>query len=302
MDDNLLTRLRNEPVYGSTMANVSVLRLDLTGGLAPGNKSFKLQKNIAQASRLGVKRLVSFGGGWSNHLHALAAVGRDAGFSTVGIVRGEATAENSPMLADARAWGMQLVNVSRTEYRQRNDVDYLEQVKQQFAPCMVIPEGGANLAGAEGAVAIAQLIKQIAPGPRRVVLPVGTGTTLAGVSAGLGDGYEVVGISALKGAIDLEQRVEQLLAACAGSAPARWRILHDYHCGGFARVNQALRDFMLSFEEVHRVPLEPVYTGKMLFAIQQLQRSGQWQADTPVLAIHTGGLQGRRGYAWLADI
>jgi 1-aminocyclopropane-1-carboxylate deaminase len=302
MHNNLLTRLGSEPISGSTLANVSLLRLDRSGGLAPGNKSFKLRKNIDQARRFGVQRLVSFGGAWSNHLHALAAVGRDAGLATVGIVRGEATAENSPMLADAQAWGMQLVNVSRTEYRRRNDVDYLEQVKQQFAPCLVIPEGGANVAGAEGAMAIAKLIRQVASEPRRIVLSVGTGTTLAGVAAGLGDGYEVVGISALKGASDLEHRVEQLLAGCADSALARWRIMHDYHCGGFARVNQPLRDFMLSFEQMHNVPLEPVYTGKMLFAIQQLQRSGQWQADTPVLAIHTGGLQGRRGYAWLADI
>jgi 1-aminocyclopropane-1-carboxylate deaminase len=301
MDNDLITRLDSTLVNGSVMANISLLRLDRTGGLAPGNKSFKLQRNIAQAKRLGVQRLVSFGGAWSNHLHALAAVGRDAGFSTVGIVRGEVTAEESPMLADARSWGMQLVNVSRTEYRRRNDVDYLEQVKQRFTPCLVIPEGGANLAGAEGAMAIAQLIKQVAPEPRRIVLSVGTGTTLAGVAAGLGDAYEVVGISALKGATDLEQRVEQLLTGIGGSATARWHIVHDYHCGGFARVNQPLRDFILSFEQVHGVPLEPVYTGKMLFAMQQLQLSGQWHSDTPVLAIHTGGLQGRRGYAWLAD-
>jgi 1-aminocyclopropane-1-carboxylate deaminase len=301
MDNNLLTRLGSEPVNGATMANVSLLRLDRIGGLAPGNKSFKLRQNMAQARRLGIQRLVSFGGAWSNHLHAVAAFGRDAGFSTVGIVRGEATAQESPMLADARAWGMQIVNVSRTEYRRRNDVDYLEQIKQQFAPCLVIPEGGANLAGAEGAMAIAQLIRQGAPETRRVVISVGTGTTLAGVAAGLGDGYEVVGISALKGATDLEQRVAQLLAGIGGSAVARWHIEHDYHCGGFARVNQPLREFMLSFEQVHSVPLEPVYTGKMLFAVQQLQLSGQWHPDTPVLAIHTGGLQGRRGYAWLAD-
>jgi 1-aminocyclopropane-1-carboxylate deaminase len=301
MDNNLLTRLGSEPVNGATMANVSLLRLDRIGGLAPGNKSFKLRQNMAQARRLGIQRLVSFGGAWSNHLHAVAAFGRDAGFSTVGIVRGEATAQESPMLADARAWGMQIVNVSRTEYRRRNDVDYLEQIKQQFAPCLVIPEGGANLAGAEGAMAIAQLIRQGAPETRRVVISVGTGTTLAGVAAGLGDGYEVVGISALKGATDLEQRVAQLLVGIGGSAVARWHIEHDYHCGGFARVNQPLREFMLSFEQVHSVPLEPVYTGKMLFAVQQLQLSGQWHPDTPVLAIHTGGLQGRRGYAWLAD-
>lgn len=300
MDNDLVTRLDSRSVNGSAMANVSLLRLDRSGGLAPGNKSFKLQQNLAQARRLGIQRLVSFGGAWSNHLHALAAVGRDAGFATVGIVRGEASAQNSPTLADARAWGMHLVNVSRTEYRRRNDDDYLEQVRQRFAPCLVIPEGGANPAGARGAMAIAQLIKQAAPDARRIVLSVGTGTTLAGVVAGLDPGYEVVGIAALKGATDLEQRVEQLLTGIAGSAVARWQILHDYHCGGFARVSPPLREFITDFEQAHGVPLDPVYTGKMLFAIQQLRQCRQWHADTPVLAIHSGGLQGRRGYAWLA--
>jgi 1-aminocyclopropane-1-carboxylate deaminase len=281
------------------MGNASLLRLDRAGGLAPGNKSFKLRENLAEAGRLGVSRLVSFGGAWSNHLHALAAVGRDSGFETVGIVRGEATGDESPMLTDARAWGMQIVHVSRADYRQRNSREYLEQVGKQFAPCLVIPEGGANVAGTRGCMAIAGLVREFAPGARRVVLPVGTGTTLAGLAAGLGSGYEVVGISALKGAGDLEQRVERALVDCGTTEVADWRILHDYHCGGFARSNAQLRDFMLEFENVHAVPLEPVYTGKMLFAIHQLLQAGEWDCSTPVLAIHTGGLQGRRGFPWL---
>jgi len=301
MNANLLTRLDNTPVCEVAMGNVSLLRLDKTGGLAPGNKSFKLCENLVEARRLGVRRLVSFGGAWSNHLHALAAVGQENGFATVGVVRGEATADETPMLADARAWGMQLVHVSRADYRQRNTREYLEQVGKQFAPCLVIPEGGANAAGTRGCMAIAGLLRQFAPGARRIVLPVGTGTTLAGLAAGLGAGYEVVGISALKGASDLEQRVEQALADCGNNEVADWRILHDYHCGGFARSNAQLRDFMLAFENVHGVPLELVYNGKMLFALHQLLQSGEWDCATPVLAIHTGGLQGRRGFSWLSS-
>ena len=121
------------------------------------------------------------------------------------------------------------------------------------------------------------------------------------LDAGLGGGYEVVGISALKGAGDLEQRVERALADCGATDVAGWRILHDYHCGGFARNNAQLRDFMLDFQKAHGVPLEPVYTGKMLFAIHQLLQCGKWDCAIPVLAIHTGGLQGRRGYNWCAD-
>ncbi len=301
MNSNLLNPLDNSPVHDVAMGNVSLLRLDREGGLAPGNKSFKLRENLVEARRLGVRCLVSFGGVWSNHLHALAAVGRENGFATVGIVRGEAVPNESAMLCDARSWGMRIVHVSRTEYRQRNESEYLQEVKDRFAPCLVIPEGGANVEGARGCMAIADLVKGVAPHTRRIVLPVGTGTTLAGLAAGLGSGYEVVGISALKGAGDLERRVEQVLAGCAATQIADWRILHEYHCGGFARSNAPLRNFMLEFENVHAVPLEPVYTGKMLYAIHQLLEHGGWDCATPVLAIHTGGLQGRRGYSWLSS-
>ncbi len=281
------------------MGNVSLLRLDAGGGLAPGNKYFKLMGNLAQARRLGVGRLLSFGGAWSNHLHALAAVGAEQGFATVGSVRGDEAAADTAMLADVRAWGMQLVRVSRSGYRRRHDPDYLVQLQHRFAPCLLIPEGGANDAGARGCMAIATMIRTGAPAFRRILVPVGTGTTLAGLAAGLDPDCEVIGVSALKGAADLEQRVGHALASITADATAHWRILHRDHCGGFARVSPGLREFMQAFEAVQGVALEPVYTGKMLYAIHQRLRSGEWSPDAPLLAIHTGGLQGRRGYGWL---
>ena len=295
----ILTQLDDVPVAGVAMGNVTLLRLDSGGGLAPGNKSFKLLGNLAAARRLGLKRLLSFGGAWSNHLHALAALGAEQGFATVGIVRGDEVTAESAMLADARGWGMQVERVSRNEYRQRHDPDYLAQLQRRFGPCLIIPEGGANSDGARGCAAIAALIRLEAPALRRVLVPVGTGTTLAGLAAGLDNDYEVIGVSALKGAADLEHRVELALASIAAAGAAHWQILHREHCGGFARVSAGLREFMLAFEAVQGIALEPVYTGKMLYAIHQRLRSGEWSRDVPLLAIHTGGLQGRRGYDWL---
>jgi len=285
---------------GVSLEHVSLLRLDQTGGPAPGNKSFKLRDYLAEAKRLAIPRLVSFGGVWSNHLHALAALGHHHSIDTVGIVRGEEIEQQSAMLADAKAWGMRIVHVSRHEYRQRNDVHYQQRLNERFAPCLLIPEGGSAVTGARGCGAIAQLIQRNTSWPTHIVLPVGTGTTLAGLAAALDDRYEVLGISALKGATDLEQRVQALLVSLTTGRHARWHILHDYHCGGFARVNSLLREFMLAFENVHGVQLDPVYTGKMLFAIHQLVEREVWDAAAPLLAIHTGGLQGRRGYPWLS--
>ena len=296
----MLTRLGEAPVAGVSMSNVALLRLDTGGGLAPGNKQFKLRANLAAARRLGINRLVSFGGAWSNHLHALAAVGAEQGFATVGIVRGADQGAESATLADARRWGMQIVRVSREEYRRRHDADYLEQLQQEYGPCLVIPEGGANTEGARGCMDIAGLIRTAAPAMRHILVPVGTGTTLAGLVAGLDSGYEVTGVAALKGATDLEQRTGQLLERMATGDCARWQILHAYHCGGFARASSDLREFILAFEAVHAVALDPVYTGKMLYAVHQRLRSGEYAATAPLLAVHTGGLQGRRGYSWLA--
>jgi 1-aminocyclopropane-1-carboxylate deaminase len=287
------------PVMGVSLEHVSLLRLDQTGGPAPGNKSFKLRDYLAEAKRRANPRLVSFGGAWSNHLHALAALGHQHSIDTVGIVRGEEMEQESAMLTDAKAWGMRIVHVSRQEYRQRNDAHYQQELLARFAPCLLIPEGGSSVTGARGCGAIAELIRGSGSRCRQIVLPVGTGTTLAGLVASLDDSYEVLGIAALKGVTDLERRVQELLDGLTSEHCARWRILHDYHCGGFARLNQPLREFMLAFEAVHRVQLDPVYTGKMLFAIHQMLARGESGADTPLLAIHTGGLQGRRGFVCL---
>lgn len=282
------------------MGNVCLLRLDATGGPAPGNKSFKLNGYLTKARQQGIKRLVSFGGAWSNHLHALAGAGWQCGLATVGIVRGDEDRVDSAMLADARRWGMHIVPVSRAEYRQRHDSDYQQDLIARFAPCLLIPEGGASALGAAGCREIADIIRSAATPARHVVVPVGTGTTLAGLVASLDQHYLVSGIAAVKGAVDLEPRVQHIAHDLGGQGCARWQILQDFHGGGFARVTPALRAFTMAFESVQGVALEPVYTAKMLFAVHQMLRRGEWNAAVPLLAIHTGGLQGRRGYPWLS--
>ena len=279
------------------MGCVSLLRLDLTGGLAPGNKHFKLQGNLSLAREGGLSRILSFGGPWSNHLHALAALGYEQGFETIGIVRGEGASTPSAMLVDARDWGMQLVHVSRTDYRQRNEPEYLESLQNRFGPCLIVPEGGANRAGVEGCRDISTLITAGEDVIDRVVLPVGTGTTLAGLVLGLPKATEVLGISVLKGAEYLDNNVGELLRSQDRDDSENWRIAHDFHCGGYAKVSPGLREFMDEFERVHGVQLDPVYTAKMMFAIHWMVEEGD--GGSQIVAVHTGGLQGRRGFSWL---
>ncbi|WP_076000847.1 1-aminocyclopropane-1-carboxylate deaminase/D-cysteine desulfhydrase [Pseudohalioglobus lutimaris] len=292
-----MLQLCADPVLGVSMRNVTVLRLDLLGGSAPGNKVFKLRGSLRAAQARGIKRILSFGGAWSNHLHALAAVGAELDLETVGVVRGAET--ETPALEDMRRWGMQIVPVSRETYRRRFDSDWLADLEQRHAPCLVVPEGGAGADGLRGCLEIADMVNRSGRIFSRVLVPVGTGTTLAGLIAGLRGSPEVFGVAALKGARDLEERVQEYLHASGLPARVSWQIIHDAHCGGFARTSAELRAFMLAFESVQRLPLEPVYTGKMLYALHSRLAQGRWAEDEPVLVVHTGGLQGRRGYAWL---
>lgn len=279
--------------------NVTVLRLDRSGGAASGNKQFKLAPHLALVAAAGHRRVLSFGGAWSNHLHALAAVAQAAGLESVGVVRGERPQMLSPTLADAAAWGMQLHFVSRREYRRREDPDYVATLSRQVQADYVIPEGGAGPLGVAGCRPMAALIAERFPQGARVVVAVGTGTTLAGLAAALPAGFSIAGIVALRGDGELESVIAGWVADTAPVNHAGWCLQHDFHCGGFARTDARLRAFMQLGERELGLELEPVYTGKALLALHSLLAAGAWSAREPVVLVHTGGLQGRRGYPWL---
>lgn len=280
---------------------LSVWRLDLLDAAAPGNKLFKLGENLRQARQAGNRRVLSFGGAWSNHLHALALTGAAAGFETVGVVRGEPAAADNPTLRDAAAAGMQLHFVDRATYRHKHEPAVLAELQQRFGPCHIVPEGGANAAGSAGCRILGEIIRA-QQAADLVVLPCATGSTLAGVVAGLGGYCETLGISVLKGAGFLSGAVRDALAAIDAAHNTRWSIALDEHGGGYARAEPALLEFCIEFARRSGIPVEPVYTGKMLRALYQRIVGGEFARGTRLLAVHTGGLQGARGFAALADI
>lgn len=275
---------------------VTVLRLDRLDTLGCGNKLFKLRYNLEAARRGGFQRLVSFGGAWSNHIHALAHIARDAGFSSVGLIRGEMSGPLNPTLSEAKAAGMQLHFLSRSDYRRRYDKDFLSQLQSEFPCSYWIPEGGSNIEGVLGCMDIANYIEADAD---CVVLPCGTAATLAGVAAACPD-KRVMGVAVLKGATHLDEQVRgfhEILCrdGVIDRMPDNWSIFHDWHHGGYAKVSTELAYFIQEFEQRNNIPLEPVYSGKMFFGLQQLLHTGEVGASQQVTAIHTGGLQGLRG-------
>ncbi len=300
-ESKLLQPLSPHPVAGVSFANVWVFRLDKVSAVAPGNKRFKIEGWIESLQER-PKQVLSFGGAWSNHLHALAHWGKVHGIATVGVVRGEQQTQLTATLRDCQRWGMQLEFVSRSDYRRRHAPDFQRELHRRFPGAAILPEGGAGAAGVVGCAGIADLLLAEALPTGPVLVGVGTGTTLAGLALGFGQASqldrEIIGVSALRGATNLDEQVATELARW--DKVARWRILHDHHCGGFARVSSGLRAFIQDFEAIQGVPLDPVYSGKVMYAIHQLRASGTWDCDQALTVIHTGGLQGRRGFPWLS--
>ncbi len=268
---------------------LSVLRLDALDPYLGGNKWYKLQAYLLDARRLGCSRLLSFGGAWSNHLYALAAAGQRFGFSTVGVIRGERPKQLNALLTDLQAMHMQLVFVSRSEYRRRYDAAWLDQIHTQFAPCYSIPEGGAGALGVQGAANILPVALHTAYDV--VALACGSGTSAAGLLSVLPTSAQLLGFSVLRDGGSLQAAV----AAMAPNAQAEWRIETNFAGAGFAKVNAELVQFMDAFTADTGIPLEPVYTGKLLRGLFAMIEQGEFAAGTRILALHTGGLQGLRG-------
>ncbi|WP_237061671.1 1-aminocyclopropane-1-carboxylate deaminase/D-cysteine desulfhydrase [Microbulbifer zhoushanensis] len=268
-------------------------RDDLLDPLVSGNKAYKLLYNIQRMRDQGLDTIITCGGAWSNHIHATAAAGQRFGFKTLGIIRGHRPARFSATLRDAERFGMELYFVSRAHYKKRAAGDFLASLDLQTRRGHFIPEGGANMEGLMGLRMLGEVINESSPVDfDQVWLACGTGVSLAGLQAGLGTA-KVVGIPVLKAESGIRKEVSTWLA------DARCRrtpeVLNGYHCGGYARQTVELTDFQQHFERVTRIPLEPVYTAKLAYALSKEIDAGNLAPHCRILLLHTGGLQGRRG-------
>lgn len=277
-----------------------VRRDDLIDPELSGNKFYKLFFNLRTAREQGFDCLLSFGGAYSNHLHALAAAGKRYGFNTLGVVRGERPAGLSSTLSDAEAWGMQLIFVGRADYRHKSEPELIAGLHAQYGGFYVIPEGGANLAGARGMQLLGRALEQQLKGDYTAVcIACGTGTSLAGLAAGIDSAKPAVGFSVLKGEGGLGDAVAATYCQLRTSADAaNWRLITGFHAGGYGKKHpESLSQFWQGFERDTAIPLDPIYTVKMLWGITSLARQGYWPRGSRIVAIHSGGLQGRRGFA-----
>jgi 1-aminocyclopropane-1-carboxylate deaminase len=279
-----------DPVLDIAGVRLIVKREDLNHPTISGNKWWKLKYNLEEARRLDYQTLLTFGGAFSNHLYATAAAARELGFRSIGIVRGEEILPLNPTLTFATQSGMLLHYLSREAYREKNDPALLEEMRKKFGDFYPLPEGGTNDLAVRGCAEFGRSLSAVEFD--YLCLPVGTGGTMAGITGGLNDQKEVIGISVLKNGDFLRKEVGTLIENNFKEIYGKWTLLTSYHHGGYARVTKELVGFIKNMKEKHDLPLDPVYTGKLLWAVMEEVKKGMFRRGSTILALHTGGLQG----------
>lgn len=271
---------------------ITFKRLDQNHPEISGNKWYKLKYNIKEAVRQKHDQLLTFGGAYSNHIQATAAAAKSAGLKAIGVIRGEETLPLNPTLEYSLHAGMHLHYLSRSEYRTKDSVGVLSQLQQIYGDFYSIPEGGTNALAIEGTK---EILESRDSQYDIVCTSIGTGGTIAGILATALSSQKVMGFSSLKGDF-IHRKIHHLLEQHAIQPVSSYEIIDRYHFNGYAKYNKHLLNFMHAFTEKSGIPLDPIYTGKMVFGLVDLLQKGSFPAGSNILVLHTGGLQGVKGF------
>jgi len=284
--------IKTEPISFPDLLNhgvtLSMKREDTIHPLVSGNKFRKLKYNLFQAKKLDYQCLLTFGGAFSNHISAVAAAGKEYGFKTIGVIRGDELSDKiseNPTLAYAQSCGMQMKFVSREEYKNKLDKDFIERLQETYGRFYLLPEGGTNTLAVKGCEEILTEADEMYD---YICASVGTGGTLAGIINASYTHQDIIGFSALKGAFQTSEISKY-------TKKENYKIIDDYCFGGYAKIDLQLVRFINEFHQSTGIPLDPVYTGKMIFGIIELIKNGYFKENSRILAVHTGGLQGIAG-------
>lgn len=276
------------PIHFSDGIELYLKREDQIHPIISGNKYRKLFYNIEEAKKLGKKGLLTFGGAFSNHIHATAGAGLAYSFKTIGIIRGDELenkiSENSTLL-DAQTMGMELQFMNREDYRNKHKPLFLSELQQKYPDYYILPEGGTNTLAIKGCEEILTPNDTIF---NYICCAVGTGGTLAGIINSRENHQKVIGFPALK-EIFLETEIEKY------TSKNTYSLCRAYNFGGYGKITDELIQFLNKFYEQTHIPLDPIYTGKMIFGIFALIKQNYFPENSKILAIHTGGLQGIAG-------
>lgn len=277
------------PYQTISLANsitITVKRIDQVHPTISGNKWFKLKLNLLEAKRLGCSQLLSFGGAYSNHIHALAHAAHEYGFTSIGIIRGAELADRplNPTLTTAQALGMQLKFISRNDYRRKHTAEFLVTLQAQYPDAYIIPEGGSNALAVKGCEEI--LSEQDRRDFDTIVCAVGTGGTFSGLINASSPKQKLLGFSALKGDFLIDD-----IKRWTDKDKQNWTLYSEDVFGGYGKFDDKLLAFIKGIQQQYHIPLEPIYTGKAMYRLLDLINQGDFAPNSQILFIHTGGLQ-----------
>ncbi|MFV0530973.1 MAG: 1-aminocyclopropane-1-carboxylate deaminase/D-cysteine desulfhydrase [Flavobacteriales bacterium] len=284
------------PVFLEKKVQVFVKREDLNHHYISGNKLRKLKYNILRAAELNHHTLLTFGGAFSNHILATASAGYESGFQTIGIIRGdeleaklEDVLKENKTLKTASHFGMRFHFVSRNTYRKKEEESFMENLKQKFGDFYLIPEGGTNHLAIKGTSEILSETPQVYDF-NYITCAMGTGGTISGLINASKKYQTILGFPALKETDFLKKVIRQY------TTKQNFELITDYHFGGFAKYNEELIRFINKIKKLTQLPLDPIYTGKMFYGLVDLIKNDYFEKNSQILVIHTGGLQGIKGF------
>jgi 1-aminocyclopropane-1-carboxylate deaminase len=268
--------------------SISIKREDLLHPIISGNKFRKLKYNLKEAIKQKKSKLLTFGGAFSNHILAVAAAGKEAGFETIGIIRGDELEDKvleNPTLFKAQKLGMKFKFVDREMYRNKNEIDFRRRLEFEFQDFYLLPEGGTNELAIQGCE---EILTDLDNDFDFICCSVGTGGTISGIINCSKESQQVLGFSALRGDF-LKEDIRKF------ATKSNWNLITDYDFGGYAKVSDELIRFMNDFYSKYNILLDPIYTGKMMFGVMDLIEKDFFPKNSRILVIHTGGLQGIAG-------
>jgi 1-aminocyclopropane-1-carboxylate deaminase/D-cysteine desulfhydrase-like pyridoxal-dependent ACC family enzyme len=289
LQNTRIQSIHNDVIISKKVA-VDVLRLDEIHPVVSGNKLFKLHYFLEEAKASSHKTILTFGGAWSNHLQATAYACQQTGIKSIGIVRGEEPPKLSFALQECIRYGMRLKFLPRGLYARKESHIILNELIKEFGGSTIVPEGGSDIKGSQGARMIMESLKENSYS--HIISAIGTATTISGLLMGAKKDQTMVGVPVLKGMNDIEKRIEQLTGQKFDAS--QLAIIDGYHFGGYAKFNESLINFMNSCWAQFQLPLDFVYTAKMLFAAFDQIGKGIFPEGSRILCIHTGGLAGNR--------
>lgn len=272
----------------TNQVSLYIKREDLIHPFISGNKYRKLKYNLIKAQEKGHKTLLTFGGAFSNHIAAVAFAGKEYGFKTIGVIRGEELSSKviqNSTLSFAQENGMEFYFETRENYRKKDSEEYLKNLKLLFGNFYMVPEGGTNTLAIHGCE---EILTEEDNTFDYICCSVGTGGTISGLINASSKHQKIIGFPALSGGF-LKNDIRNFVTK------ENWELIEAYTFGGYAKTSNELIEFINSFYYNTKIPLDPVYTGKMMFGIDDLIKKNYFPKGSKILAIHTGGLQGVKG-------